>query len=224
MEKNIRSEFISRLKNLSSCVISDAMDLLGLKSVMNSSIKPIKSGTKLAGPAITFRRIKKEKISGGNFSQYTNVLHETIDSSEPNDIFVVDADGDTESSSWGGNMSIAAKTRNLGGVIIDGAARDKEEIANISFPLFCKSIIPTRSRGRLLTVEYNVPVICGDIFVHPGDFIMGDDDGVVVLPKNCIDEILTLAEEIEQSERKIQEYLKEGHTLIEAMQKYKLIR
>ena len=222
MEKEKINEFVYRLKKISSCVISDATDKVGLKSSMNSSIKPIKLGTKLAGPAVTIRRIKKEKIGEGNFSQYTNILHEIIDTTEPGNIMLIDADGDTESATWGGNMSTAAKAKSLGGAIVDGGARDQKEIKDMDFPLFSKSTVPARSGGRLVTVGYNIPIVCGDILVHPGDFIMGDDDGVVVIPKNRIDEILTLAEEIEYKERKVLEYLKKGYKLKEKIKKFKI--
>ena len=109
----------------------------------------------------------------------------------------------------------------MGGVIIDGGARDRQEIAEMGFPLFMKSLVPTAGAGRLVTVGYNIPVVCGNILVHPGDMIMGDDDGVVVIPKNRIEEILELAEVIEQKESKMAEYLREGHKLMEAKFKYK---
>ena len=214
-------EYISCLKNLSSCVISDAMDKIGLKSVMNSSIRPIKSGITIAGQVVTVKSIKKEKIIESDYSKYTNILNEVTDGTEPGKIIIIDADGDTECASWGGNRSLAAKLRKIGGVIIDGAARDYKEITEMDFPVFCKNTIPPKSKDRLITIDYNVPVVCGGILIHPGDFIIGDDDGVVVIPANRISEILVLAEEIENKERKIVEYLKAGHKFSEAVEKFK---
>jgi len=222
MEKEKKNEIVNRLRKLSSAVISDAMDKLGIKATMSSSIKPIKSGIKLAGPAVTIKRIKKGKIGEGDFSQYAKIMHETIDTTEPGDIMVIDADGDTESATWGGNMSTAAKAKNLGGAVVDGGARDQQEIVDMGFPLFMKSTVPTAGAGRLITVGYNIPVVCGDILVQPGDFIMGDNDGVVVIPKNRIEEVLELAEEIEYKESKMAEYLREGHKLMEAIGKFKI--
>lgn len=216
-----RNKYIYRLKKLSSCVLSDAMDKIGIRAVMSSTIKPIKSGTKLAGPVATIRRIKKEKVVEGDFSQYTKTLHEIIYNVEPGDIIVIDADKDTESASWGGNMSVAAKAKNLGGAIIDGGARDRQEIEAMGFPMFCKSFVPSAGK-RLVTIGYNIPIICGGILIYPGDFVLGDDDGVVVIPQNRLEEVLSLAEKIEHNERKIAEYLKEGHKLTEAVEKFRI--
>jgi regulator of RNase E activity RraA len=216
-----RNEFICRLKELSSCVLADTMDELGIKATMSSSIKPVKSGIKLVGPVVTIRRIKKEKIGEGDFSKYAKILHETIYSIGPGDIIAIDADGDTESASWGGNMSTAAKLNSLGGAIIDGGARDRQEIVDMEFPIFCKSFVPSAGT-RLVTIGYNVPIICGGILIFPGDFVFGDDDGVVVIPKNRLEEVLILAEKIEYKERKIMEYLNKGYKLPEAIEKFKI--
>lgn len=216
-----RNEFVYRLKKLSSCVLSDAMDILGIRAVMSSSIKPVKTGINLAGPVVTIRRVKREKITINNFSEYAKIMHETIYNVEPGTIIVIDGDGDTESASWGGNMSTAAKANNLGGAIIDGGARDRHEIVDMGFPIFCKSFIPSAGE-RLVTIGYNVPIFCGGILIYPGDFVFGDDDGVVVVPQNRLEEVLILAEKIEHKERKIMEYLKEGHKLPEAIEKFKI--
>lgn len=221
MKEVQKNEFVNRLKKLSSCVVTDSMDELNLNGTMCSSIKPVKSGIKLVGQVTTtIRRIKREKVGNGDFSRYAKTLHEEIYNTGAGDIIIIDADGDTESASWGGNMSIAAKLNNLGGAIVDGAARDWQEIVEMGFPIFSKSFIPSAGK-RLVTIERNVPVICGGIMVSPGDFILGDDDGVVVIPKNRIEEILSLAEKIEYTERKIMEYLKDGYKLPEAVKKAK---
>ncbi len=91
----------------------------------------------------------------------------------------------------------------------------------MGFPIFCKSFVPSAGES-LVTIGYNIPIICGGILINPGDYVFGDDDGVVVIPQNRLEEILSLAEKIEDSERKIMKYLKEGHKLTEAVGKYRI--
>ena len=92
----------------------------------------------------------------------------------------------------------------------------------MGFPVFSKSIVPTAAGPLVTTIGINVPVVCGDILVRPGDIIVGDDDGVVVVPKDRLEEILKTAEETEELEQKSMEYIKEGHTMVEAINKFKV--
>jgi 4-hydroxy-4-methyl-2-oxoglutarate aldolase len=220
-EQNME-KMVKRFKNISTTAISDTMDRLGIRSAMASSIKPLRPGIKIAGPALTVKRIRNpENLGKEDFKDYKMALHETIDSAKEGDIIVISADKDTEVATWGGNMTLRAMGNKLAGAVIDCGIRDSKELMEMGFPIFMRSIIPAAGTTRLTTVGVNVPIICGDILVHPGDMIVGDDDGVAVIPKNLAEEVLTMAEELEETERKSAQYIREGHTLIEAIKKYK---
>lgn len=222
--KERQGRMIERLKKVSITVLSDVMDkMMGKRCFMSSDIKPLSPGLKIAGPAITIKRIRTpQNIGEEDFKEHGKSLHQRIDSGEPGDIFVIGAEGYTETATWGGLMSIGAMQRKLGGAIVDGGVRDVVEIREMGFPIFARSVIPCAATRRLTTVGVDVPVVCGDILVHPGDMIVGDDDGVVVLPKYRVEEIVSMAEEIEESERQMAEFLRQGHSLIEAINKYRV--
>ncbi len=217
-----QAEIVERLKKASTSVLSDVMDRVGKRGCMSSSIKPLSPGLKIAGPAVTVKRIRKpHNIGEEDFKEYRRSLHQMIDNGNAGDIFVVAAEGETESANWGGLTALAAMQRKLGGAVIDGGVRDSVEISEMGFPIFMRSIFPGSPAPRLTTVGINVPVICGDILVHPGDMVVGDDDGVIVIPRDRAEEIVRMAEEIEETEGQMVEYLKQGHTLIETFNKYR---
>lgn len=216
-------EIVSRLKKVSTTTLSDAMDKVGIRGCMSSSIRPLRSGSTIAGPARTIKRIRKpQNLGKEEFKEYAKAHHEIIDSAQAGDVLVFAVDKETEGATVGELMCTRATVKGLAGAIVDGGIRDSREIAEMGFLIFMRSIVPTSGAVKLTTVGTNIPVICGDILVHPGDMIVADDDGVAVLPKDRVGEILKMAEEIQDKERQMAEYLRKGHNFIEAENKYKV--
>ena len=222
LDEQSMKKIVKRFQEVSTTGISDVMDKLGIRSAMGSNIRPLRPGIKIAGPAVTVKRIRNpENLGKEDFKDYKMALQETIDSAREGDVIVISADKDTEVATWGGNMTVRAVVNKLAGAVIDCGIRDSKELIEMGFPIFMRSIIPAAGTTRLTTVGVNIPIICGDILVHPGDMIVGDDDGVAVIPKDLAEEVLKMAEELEETERKSAQYIREGHTLIEAIRKFK---
>lgn len=118
-------------------------------------------------------------------------------------------------------MSTACKARGLAGAVIDGAARDVDEIKQLGFPVFCRSITPATSVGRYVSVGKNMPVQCAGVTVNPDDIIVGGTDGVVVVPREKAAEILEIAQKIDEKERKMVPMIQELKSIIKAVEKFK---
>jgi RraA family protein len=199
-----RTDIVSRFKeDLSTASISD---VTGQNYAMRSYIRPLVGGVKVAGYAVTVR------TEPGDASKPT----EAVELAKSGDIIVIDAKGSDESACWGGNDSIGSKQKGLSGVIVDGAIRDTAEIRQMRFPTWARSATP-RTGGPRRGGETNVPIECGGVRVTPGDIIMADDDGVVVIPQREAAEVLARSIQREALEKGIMRKVLDGLTLSEAL-------
>jgi len=153
------------------------------------------------------------QLSGGDLVDPLRAL----EMGQPGDIIVVDACGDTEVSVCGGLMGGLAKNRGIRGMIVDGAGRDIDELEDINWPIWTRAITVrgthTMFSGRKEELSINVPISCGGIVVRPGDFIVADTIGVVVVPLEKADEMLTLAAEQAEREQNTREWVAKGKTV-----------
>lgn len=179
-EQLLSQEIIERAKKLNTTVISDA---LGRTGSMDYKVKPVSSGMKVIGTALTV-----DLRAGDNL-----FLHQGIYCGGEGYVLVADGKGHTENAYLGELMAGAAKAIGLEGIVIDGLVRDKEMLSEIGLPVFAKGFIPNGpfkdGPGAI-----NVPISCAGVTVYPGDLIVGDDDGVVVVPKEKIENVLAKAE------------------------------
>lgn len=153
--------------------ISFVSDCIGKYGAMNNKIKPLKLGTKICGTAVTC--LSPERL----------VRRMAINLSKPGDILIVAAGGDETRSCFGGTTAKQMKLKGMAGVVIDGATRDLKEIVDLDFPTFCISVTPRNYFYPTAEINHgsvNVEVICGGVKVSPGDLIIGDDDGIVIVP------------------------------------------
>src|SRR5438105_11524686 len=123
-------------------------------------------------------------------------------------------------SYWGELLSTAARYRGCRGVVIDGFTRDTRAIADMGFPVFCRGVHPADSLGRLDVLAHNVPIVCGGVTVLPGDLVLADHDGVVVLPQAVAEQALQAAEEKVRGENLVRQKLAEGMSATEAFRRY----
>ena len=193
-----------------SCIFADVMYR---QNVMHSAIKPAFKA-KAAGQAITVQ------LSGGDLVDPLRAL----EMGQPGDIIVVDAGGDTQVSVCGGLMGGLAKNRGIRGMIVDGAGRDIDELEDIKWPIWTRAITPrgthTMFSQRKEELSINVVIQCGGVTVRPGDFIVADTIGVVVVPVEKADELLTLAKEQAEREQATREWVAQGKTVEDLLAKF----
>ncbi|WP_455370086.1 RraA family protein [[Eubacterium] cellulosolvens] len=206
-------KLIEELKRFDTAKISDILDDRGFKVSMSSGIKPLWEGLKICGPAVTVEAIPSTSPNTGP------ALFEAIDSCDRGDILVIGVGEDTSCDSWGGLVTLCALKRGIAGVVTDGPARDFKEIKECGFPVFSFGLIPASPKGRRIYTGYNKPIICGGVPINPQDIILGDDDGVVVIPREKVDSVIKIANEVEKAEKAIIEDIQKGLPSKEALTK-----
>ncbi len=192
-------ELLSIFRQVSTCNISDAMHRKGAMR----GILPINPGHKIAGSAITVQTF------AGDWAKTV----EAIDIGGPGNVIVI-YNGSNYISPWGGLATLSCKNRGIEGVVIDGPVRDVDEIRALGYPAFASGIVPNAGEPKGMG-EINAEITCGGQLVRPGDYIVGDESGVVVIPKERAYEIARRAKLVEESESRMYEEIRRGKTLSE---------
>lgn len=214
--KDILFQKILEIPTASLC---DALDAIGIRGYMDYSIKLRTCDVKVVGPAVTV----KDRLSDRKVTPIKAL--EAIENAPKGAVIVrsiedVSMDEASNIALFGGIMAYASKVKGLSGAVLDGGFRDLAECKMLSFPVFSKSVIPTNSVGRTEVVDVNVPIVCGGVLVKPGDIIVGDADGVVVIPKEKLKEVLETALKIEEAEKKITTELSKSTSILNVIKKY----
>jgi len=191
----ISSEMVEQYRLLDVACISDVTQGLQLNCVYQG-LKPLIRTWKICGPAITIRLIPiQDRRNWYKEEQHPGSL---MNIAQPGDVIVIDQGGYVEKAIWGSNTSILAKTLDLGGIVIDGACRDNEQIIECGFPTFVRSTTCIHGHGTLRSTCYNSePVKLGSISVAPGDLIVGNSDAIIAIPAERAGEILELSKEMQ---------------------------
>ncbi len=213
------SEIITILKNKvnSTGNIADAVEeATGQRGFMTHDMKPIFK-TKIVGPAAT---ALMRPVLRTDKRTYRNYALEILDEADPGSVLVYVLEDGLEIAGMGNLMATTAKVRGLAGAVIDGAARDVEEITEIGFPIFSRAISPATSVGRYVSVAKQIPVKCAGIMVKPGDYIVGDLDGVVVVPQEAAEKVVEFLKLYDDKESKMVPIIKEEKSMLKALEKY----
>lgn len=212
-----------RMMKLYTPAISDTLDEMGyVNSSLESSVKPLKKGYKMAGPVITAKAEIFESYRPVKLEEWLKVMLKMLEDSKKGYVYVVETEGNREIASWGELMSNAARAKGAVGAITDGAARDTPKILEIKppFQVFASSTTPRDAKGRMQFTDYNVPVKCGGVDVQPGDFAFADDDGVVIVPRDIAEDVVTSAEKRVKSESSFRASVRKGMSVTDAFRKY----
>ncbi|MEW6377263.1 MAG: 4-carboxy-4-hydroxy-2-oxoadipate aldolase/oxaloacetate decarboxylase [Thermodesulfobacteriota bacterium] len=192
------------IRKLTSFETATVHEASGGKGALTSDIKPIDRNSRLYGPSLTvFCR------PGDNL-----IIHKAIYVAEPGDVLVVTAGGYVEAGPWGEIMTIAAQARGIAGLIIDGSVRDSSFIIESKFPVFSRGLsIKGTSKECLGLINY--PICIGGVTIHPGDVVLGDADGVVVVAYQDLPIVLEKCKLRKEKEEKIKQELKMGKSTLE---------
>jgi regulator of RNase E activity RraA len=211
------AQIIEGFRKVSTGNLADAVEeATGQPGFMNHDMKPIFK-TKIVGAASTamLRRVLKS-----DSRNYANRALEILDEAPPGNVLVYVLEDGLNIAGMGNLMATTAKVRGLAGAVIDGGVRDIEEITQIGFPVYSRSVTPATSVGRLVSVSKNEPVLCGGVRVRPGDYIMGDWDGVVVVPVEAAERVVELIRQYDEKESKMVPIIKEAKSMLKALEKY----
>ncbi len=201
---------IERLRKLDTTSVSDAMDKLGIPCGL-LGIKPVNRGQFICGPAFTVHYIPCGQTKG--------TVGDFLDDVKPGEVVVIDNGGRDYCTVWGDIMAYTAKKMGIEGTVIDGVCRDLPAVEKIGYPIFSKGYYMVTGKDRVEVDAVNTTVAVSGIQVRPGDLILGDDTGVVAIPADRAEEVITIAEEIEEKEKLILAEIDKGSSLKEARAK-----
>ena len=208
-----REPIIERLAKLDTCAVSDGMDRLGLKGA-TFGVRPMWPCPKIVGRAVT---MKIKPVGLEKPKQHLGTA--AIVAAQPGDVIVVDNGGRPDSSCWGGLLSLAAKTKGISGIVIDGACRDIDESRDMEFPVFARGALPMTARNRVMQESFNQEIQFAGVQVHPGDLVIADGSGVVVIPRFQEEEVVKEAEAVAATEARMADGIRQGMSVLEVLEK-----
>ncbi len=206
-------------ENLYVPVVCDVLDTLGFREqAMHQRLRPLDpENAIIVGRARTYRWMEVDYVEK---EDPYGVEIEAIDSLNPGDVPVHSTDFGTTNAPWGELLSTVSQRNGSTGCICDSMIRDCKRIIGLGYPVFATGIRPLDSMGRGKVMAYDVPVRCGGVLVQPGELVFADFDGVVIVPKEVEDEVLTTAYDKAHNENKSRNDLIAGDTLRAVYDRY----
>jgi 4-hydroxy-4-methyl-2-oxoglutarate aldolase len=204
-------------QHLFSAVVCDALDSIGLSHQSpRIPLRPMTTDGILVGRC-------KTTLWGEMFHVDPNPYElelKAVDSLKPDDVLIAAAGGSNRSGIWGELLSTAASHRGCKGAIVDGAVRDLKQMQSMGFPVWARDVSLYDSKDRNRVVDIDVPVEMDGVIFSPGDLVIADIDGVVVVPKNVEKEVIALAWKKIHDENEFRDSIKKGMSATEAFKKY----
>jgi 4-hydroxy-4-methyl-2-oxoglutarate aldolase len=194
------ADLVSAYESIPSAIVSDVRSRPDV--AMDAGLGPVGRGVEMAGTALTVSASPGDNLA----------IHKAITMAEPGDVLVVDGDGYTGAAFMGELMCASCQANDLSGVVVDGAVRDRADLEELDLPVFARGVHPA---GPLKAHpgSINVPVTCGGVSVTPGDIVVGDDDGVSVVPAEAAEATLERARTKMADETELRERVERGDYL-----------
>ena len=205
------------VSRLYSAVVSDILDDLGHRDhVLDPAIRPLSRGELIAGPANPFLVTEVDRIPE---EPYTGEIG-ALDDIRPGEVILVAAGGSARAACWGELFSVAARARGARGTLIDGYYRDARPIAALGYPVWSRGTLPLDCKGRTAVTAWRQPAIIGGLPVRPGDLVVADDDGAVVIPAELTEQTIGRALAKASQEHALRDALEAGSTLRAAYDRF----
>ncbi|WP_342319367.1 fumarylacetoacetate hydrolase family protein [Corynebacterium mayonis] len=209
----ISAQLRAKLMEAPTAGLSAELRSRGLNQVVIEGVYPQTPGTKMVGPARTLRFLPEREdlfaTHGGGF----NAQKRTFDAVEEGEVIVIEARQQSESGTLGDILALRALNRGAAGVVTDGKVRDYAAVKEIGLPVFTQGAHPAVLGRRHVPWDFDLAIACGNVAIVPGDIIVGDDDGVVVIPREMAEEVVDAALAKEREDEWVAEQVKNGHKL-----------
>jgi regulator of RNase E activity RraA len=205
-------ESITRLSRLDACAVSDALDSLRLPGSV-TGIRRLATQQRICGKVLTVTL----EVAAPGVASTRHLCTSAIEAAAAGDIIVVQQRTGVDAAGWGGVLSTAAQVKQLGGVIVEGPARDIDESEQLGFPVFARNATARTARSRIREVATNDPIRVGEVTVMPGDLVIADGSGVVFVGVAHVESVLKVAERIAAKERLMVAAAREGRRAGEVM-------
>ena len=213
--KKIPNEIIQRLLIPSTATLTTALKQFGLSRSYMHRVAPLRPNMKMAGPAFTLRYIPaREDLTTDEVDNLKDVQRVGIEQIEAGEVLVIDARSDTGAGTMGDILATRIYKRGAAGVVTDGAFRDSPTIAEIGLAAYAAGMNAHSNKTIHHPSEIQVPVACGEVAVLPGDIIVGDAEGVVVVPVQFAEEVAQMAVEVEEREAFLLQKIQAGASIV----------
>lgn len=210
-------EIVKGFENVAASSVADAMDeITGIRSYMHHDMRPI-FNCKMVGRAVT--AVVRPSVDAKDQASPYHVL-EAIDEGAPGSVLLVKVEESLDIAGIGGLMANCCRARGFAGAVIDGSARDTQEIEDMGLPCFARGITTATSIKKYVSILKNEPIKCAGVDVRPGDIIIGDRDGVVVVPVEHAARALELAQGYEAKEKKMVPLIHEYKSIKKAVAQF----
>jgi regulator of RNase E activity RraA len=197
--------------------VADATEqLYGQRSYMSHDMRPLFK-TKFSGPAVTVLLKKEEHKEGSAASQG---MLDAIDAAPAGSVYVIVVEDGLDYGAVGGLMSTAMKFRGLAGAVVDASIRDTPQIGRLQFPIFSRGVAPSTTIGHYRFAGANIPVTCAGVRVNAGDIVTADEDGVAVVSRAHVAEVLKKAQALDDTEHSMFPFIEKYRSLKEAVAKF----
>ena len=204
---------LARLAALDTCVVSDALDHLGISGAV-IGVRPMWGRPKIVGRA---RTVEVADAAAAGPAHGRHLATTAIVSSGPEDVIVIANNGRAGVSCWGDILTVAAQQRGIRGTVIDGACRDVDAIAEAGYPVWARAGVPVTARGRIAERATDVPVSFCGVSVSPGDLVIADGSGVVFVAASRAGEVLAAAERLAERQERMVAAVRAGRSVVEVM-------
>ena len=214
------SSICEALSGLTTAIIADALDAIGYRTqCLGPSIRSLGAAGQVSGRVFT---AKVEPVSEVPSSPYRLEMA-AVDRMSEGDVLVVDGAHHQESAFWGELLSTACVAKGVRGVVMSACCRDINQVKRLDFPVFGIGTCPADSLGRIDVTEIERPIRIDGVKISPGDWILGDSDGVVVIPAGALAEVLVRAEKKQKAESGVRTDLANGMPVSEAFRKHRIL-
>jgi len=207
---------LRRAENSTGNIADAVEEATGARGWMSSDMKPIYDARIVGRAATALMR----PVLRTDTRKYQNHLLEILDQAEPGSILVYVMQDGLEIAAMGNLMGTTAKVRGLAGAVIDGAVRDITELKRLEFPVWSRRVSPATSVGRMISVDKQIAVLCGGVLVRPGDYLVGDADGVVVVPAAAAEKVVGLLKQYDDKESKMIPIIEREKSMLKALEIY----
>jgi 5-oxopent-3-ene-1,2,5-tricarboxylate decarboxylase / 2-hydroxyhepta-2,4-diene-1,7-dioate isomerase len=211
------AQLVEQLKQVSTATVSATLYKMGYHLIFMAGVVPLRPGTKVVGQAVTLRYLpsrEDHRVTSESRPSYAQQV--AIDSIQKGDVLVVEARGNLETGIFGDIYAVRIRSLGGAGVVTDGAIRDAPYLRSIDFPVFSAGVHGLFHGTHHWASDFNIPIACGNVLVEPGDAVLGDDDGVVVIPRALAEEVARKSLEQEKREVFLRELVEKG----EAVQRF----
>lgn len=210
----LSNEAVQALRRASTATLSTQLLRRGFRNTYLAGLTPTRPDLRMVGYAFTLRYVPmREDLDQIDYDNTTNVQRLAVESVGPEDVLVIDARNDVGAATLGNILATRMMMRGAAGIVTDGALRDTSGFREIDLPTYCRATHQLQSNTRHHPVDMNVPIGCAGVLVMPGDVVVGDADGVIVLPRAVAEEVALAAVEQEQREEFVLEKITSGASI-----------